>query len=563
MKLPSLKIRLDCLLLGLFAFLVFAPGFWWGAPHATNAERKQSWGVDDETPLGPLAELHNIIDPKPDRNLGYPLMYSFVVVAAYAPYLGYLKITGQWSRISGEYPFGLSDPVTALKVMTWIAHFVTVLMAVGIVLAMFGTGLVLKNRRTGVLAALFAMTSFPMFYYARTGNVDVPMLFFAALTLMMLARCVALGFTVHRSIWMGAFGGFALGTKEQVLGMFLVIPIVFLMACWREYEGRWKSLGFWKFPMVAGLSSFIALGLGSGMFVDPSRYFAHVEFLRDRMDVIAKGEVYLPFVFPFGWAENADYLYHLVGLLQSMITLPGLLLGVGGVAFLFLRRSSAVWFAIIAAAYFLFAFYSFRSPQMRYFIPLTFLLALPAASLVEAAWAHRNPAVRWGFMLVAVAVIAVNLLRGAGLTYEMIEDSRYQAASWLTERLVPGDTVEYFGPRDKLPALEAEVLMRESIEWKGIYSQPSNDDATIKEIVEGWEERRPRFIIIMPDVSSPPGIEHSNSCPRGAFEILQDPSQGFTLEAEFRTPPLLPWLPPPALDYPTVNPPIRVFSMVR
>ena len=94
----------------VFALALYVPGFWWGIPHATAPDRTHAWGTDDETPLGPLAEIHNIIQPKPDRNLGYPLMHSFVVSASYAPYLGYLWATGGLANISGAYPFGLADP---------------------------------------------------------------------------------------------------------------------------------------------------------------------------------------------------------------------------------------------------------------------------------------------------------------------------------------------------------------------------------------------------------------------------------------------------------------------
>ena len=192
-------------LLALLAFIVYFPGSWWGAPHATAPERTQSWGVDDETPLGPLAEIHNIIEPKADRNLGYPLMHSFVVAGAYTPYLGYLWLSGNWEEISAVYPFGMKNPVDSLKMMTYIAHWVCVVMGIVIVLATFEAGRVLKSQSTGIFAALFAMTSYPMFYYTRSGNVDVPMLFFLSLTIMVFARCQVFGFTVRRAAWIGIF----------------------------------------------------------------------------------------------------------------------------------------------------------------------------------------------------------------------------------------------------------------------------------------------------------------------------------------------------------------------
>ncbi|MDZ4674383.1 MAG: hypothetical protein SGI84_08010, partial [Gemmatimonadota bacterium] len=79
------------LLLVVLALVLYLPGAWWGAPIATGPERIHGWAVDDETPLGPLAQVNNILHPQEVQNLGYPLLHSFLVVGAYAPYLGWMR----------------------------------------------------------------------------------------------------------------------------------------------------------------------------------------------------------------------------------------------------------------------------------------------------------------------------------------------------------------------------------------------------------------------------------------------------------------------------------------
>ncbi|MCA9973918.1 MAG: glycosyltransferase family 39 protein [Anaerolineales bacterium] len=547
-------------LLGLFALLAYLPGSWWGAPHATAEERKQSWGVDDETPLGPLAEIHNIIEPKPDRNLGYPLMYSFVVAAAYAPYLGFLFLTGQWTTISGAYPFGFADPVATLKVMTYIAHLVTVLMGVGLVLAAYETGRVLWNRRAGILTALFALSSYPLFYYARNGNVDVPMLFFVALTIMMFAHCLAGGVTTRRLFWLGVFGGFALGTKEQAVAAFLIIPFVLLALQWRAHDGRWRSRAFWAAPAAGLLGGVLAFGFGSGLFVEPSRYIAHVQLISGRVDTIAAGDIYIPNIFPNTLSGNLQYLQKIGAFLVDMMTLPGLILGLAGLAGLIWRHPRKSWVGLTAVSYLLFIFLTLRAAQMRYLMPGAFLLAFPAGWLLAVGWESRHTAVRWGSALLAVGIVGFGLLRGAALTYEMINDSRFAAAAWLAPRLDAGDSVEYFGPVQNLPPLEAGVLTTMATEYFGIYVPTPKDDAKVREILQGWDTRQPEFIILLPDLTSPPGVHYNSSCPPQLCDAMLDGSLGFPLAARFQTEPLFPWLPLPELDYPSVNPPIYVFA---
>jgi hypothetical protein len=557
---PNLVVYL---LLAVFAFGVYLPGSWWGAPHATTQERTKSWGVDDETPLGPLAEIHNIIQPKPDRNYGYPLMYSFAASAAYTPYLAWLYVSGQWTEISGVYPFGMADPVTSLKAMTFIAHLLTVLMGVGVVLATFEIGRTLGNRSTGVLAALLAMSSYPMFYYARMGNVDVPMLFFTALTLVFFARSLHYGFTARRAIWLGLFAGLALATKEAALGVLLGIPVVLLLQNLREHNGTWTSWSFWRAPASGLLAAFIALGIGSGLFVEPSRYFLHLEEILSNIDKISAGNIYIPYVFPFSADGNIGYLQRVLELLTAMMSWPSLLLASGGMALMLVQNTRTRGLVILTLVYLAFVFVTLRSPQLRYFIPVIWLLSFPAAWLMSSAMDRSSPVLRQGAWLVATCIIAFNLLRGAGLTWEMLHDSRYAAGEWLAEHTEAGDTIEYFGPNGKLPPLPADVKTCSATFYGGIYVPVATDDAKVEEILQGWRERRPKYIILMPDQTSPPGVAYNSSCPPQLCDGLLDGSRGFTLAARFKTAPLFHWQKLPSLDYPTVNPPIHIFTLPK
>ena len=238
---------------GLIALGVYLPGFWWGVPSFADRQRSHSWSVDAAVPLGPLAEMHNIVEPKPNRNLGYPLMHSFIVSAAYTPYLAYAWVSGQFTHVSAVYPFGLTDPERSLTILTLIAHLVSVVMGVVIVLASYDAARVLWDRSTALLASFFAMLSFPMFYYTRTGNVDVPVLCFTALALAAFARMLASGVSLQRATWLGIFVGGALATKEPSLASFIAIPFVMLWLLYQQGETRWRSLQAWRIPLATAM----------------------------------------------------------------------------------------------------------------------------------------------------------------------------------------------------------------------------------------------------------------------------------------------------------------------
>ena len=296
----SIRLERSVVWIVVLALVLYLPGVWWGAPHATGPDRIKAWAVDDETPLGPLAELSNIANPRPDRNLGYPLLYSFLASAVYLPYLGYLYLTGRFRVPSGDYPFGLGDPVGTLWVLTVLAHLLTVLLSLGVILGAYRAAQAYWDRRTAIWSALFVMTAYPMFYYARTGNVDVPMLCFLALGYAILALILAQGVTIRRIALLGFAVGLALATKESALGVVIGMAIAALAAPRADGLARydWRNARWWRTWGAGILAALVALGAGSGFFIEPSRYVAHLAFLTGRVEAAPGSGGTIPLAFP-------------------------------------------------------------------------------------------------------------------------------------------------------------------------------------------------------------------------------------------------------------------------
>ena len=100
----AMKIDLDAqgrravFWLALAAIVLYLPLIGWGLPHATTATRVKAFAVDELLPLDALAEMHNtFVVSKPDRNYGYPWWHYVGLAAVQAPYVAYLKVSGQLS----------------------------------------------------------------------------------------------------------------------------------------------------------------------------------------------------------------------------------------------------------------------------------------------------------------------------------------------------------------------------------------------------------------------------------------------------------------------------------
>jgi hypothetical protein len=548
------KLQLYC---ALAALVLYLPASWWGAPHATAANRTHAWGVDDETPLGSLGQVINIVQPSPDRNAGYPKMHSFLVTAAIAPYLGTLWLTGGIERISGEYPFGLRDPVTALRHMTWIAHALSALLAALAIAAGFEAAALAWDSRSALLGAVAAILSFPMFYYARTGNVEAALLCGIALLTAACARYVVLGATRGRALWVGVFAGAAVATKEAAAGVVLGAAAAIAIA----ELGKGRRLG--EAARTWGWGALSALGvyaLTSGAALDTRWWVRHMTELTGKLaEVEAHGN---PAFSSFGSSlgGHMGLLLANVSQIASSLSAPGLVLAAIGLAISLGRERQRAWLVWPLLGYVGFLFVSLRIAELRYMLPASFILAFFAGRCVSVAWSSRNAA--WKVAAAAIFVVTVSIcgLRAASLTWQMLHDSRIAAGEWLAARTQTGDVIEYFGASETLPPLPAGVLSKREVEYGGMFVRYRADDARAQEIFDGLARRRPKFVIVVPDHTSAGDTEHPANLPPQLFASLVEQRLPLRLVASFRTPPLFPWLGEPRLDYPSMNPPIRVFA---
>jgi 4-amino-4-deoxy-L-arabinose transferase-like glycosyltransferase len=558
-------LRQRPIVLALLAASAYVPGFWWGAPYATAADRTNAWGVDDEPPLGPLAQAHDIFVRKKEinPNLGYPMLHPFMVLGAYAPYVGYLALSGGLKSPTVSYPHGFDDPVTALRNLTWIAHFLSVLLGVGIVLCAFGTARELWDETTGVFSAIGAMLVYPMFYYARNSNVDVPVLFFTAAALWTFAVVVMRGLTIRRAALFGALAGCAVATKEPSFASFVFVPFVLpFLRDPADSVPLWRRARLWRAAGVATLAAAGAYALGSGMVVDFVRWKAHLAFIRERVELGRAGGVAFAHFYPNTLEGHAQYAQRILAYIRDALSAPGLALGIVGIVLTIWQRKRSAILALSALGYVLVLFVSARVIQLRYVMPVTLILAIYAGYALTAAWRSRFPLLRWGTATLGVAAGATLLLWAIDLTDAMLSDSRYAAAAWLSERARPGDALEYFGSEHKHPPMPSWLTSRQAIPFRGSLYRADTSAVAVAAITSAWRERHPRFVVLVPDYTSAPGAAFAASCPPAIYRALEDGSLGYRHAVRFQSLTPLAWARRPPLDHPVVNPPIRIYERV-
>jgi hypothetical protein len=537
--------------LAVTAVLLYAPLVGWGVPHATAPDRTKTFATDEILPLEALAEMHNtFVVSKPDRNYGSPWWHYFVVSVAQAPYLAFLMARGELVRPSPTYPFGFADPVRALIVLTVIGRLVSVAMAAGIVVASFFFARALWDESTGIVAAILTMLNYLMFYYSRTGNLDVPAFFWSAIALAILATILADGLTTRRAAWLGVFAGLAVATKDQSVALFLPLALVLLLPRFNHRPGA----GYQLAPLAIGTSIAILVYVaGTGMVVDPQRHVTHVYSIFFNQSRVTNSALYFP---PIPRTVDGSRLL-IVGFLRGLATVMSLpVLVVAAVGFVMAVRAepSRALLLLPFVSVFILLVWLIGEVQLRYLLPLTlFVDAFAASALTKLRYSRLAVA----FVPVLVVICAWRLTIGMDLTYAQARDTRYDAADWFRRHAQPGDTVEYFGVKDTLPPLSAEVKSRRIMgreRWTGEFGHGPA-------VLAYLAARGPEYVIVIPDWTSRLDMAYSGDCPPEVFKALVDGRVAYRLVAYFPPQSFLPApLHRPPLDYPSVSPPVRLFA---
>ena len=539
------------LVLGLLAVALYLPMIGWGLPYATAPDRIKTFATDEILPLEGLAEMHNtFVVSKPDRNYGYPWWHYFVVSVAQAPYLAYLMLSGGMQTPAAEYPFGLRDPVEALVKLTLIGRAVSVLMGAAVVMAAYYFALTLWGHLTGVIAAMLTMLNYLMFYYSRTGNLDVPAFFWSSIGLAIFAKILVEGLTVRRAAWLGVFTGLAIATKDQAVVIFLPLGCVLLLPRFsRSPYGRYNVRAI----LIGLVACLITYSIGTGLLVDPQRHITHVYSLFFDQSRVTAGQAYWP-PYPKTWPGTLDLLSDYIAALVALSSWPVFLMSVLGVLVVLRSSPRFLVFLLPSAALFVLLIFPTGIVVRRYFLPLTLVTdAFAAVALVALSKSKFKPL----WIPMAVVLCGWRLLIGADLTYAQYHDTRYSAAKWIRAHAEPGDRIEYFGVTEVLPPLPVEIKTRRvagRTHWVGEFGHGPS-------VLRYLAKQGPEYLVVVPDWTSKPGMERSADCPPEVYAALADGSLGYTQVIFLSTPSVLPSaLRRPPLDNPSVAPPVRIFA---
>jgi 4-amino-4-deoxy-L-arabinose transferase-like glycosyltransferase len=336
-----------------------------------------------------------------------------------------------------------------------IARGVSIAMSIGIIYAVAKIVELAFGRRASLLAAAACSMNVILTYYGQTTNLDVPYLFWASLSLLMLARTIAL----HEPKLLrraAIFAALSVATKDQAYALFVLgLPIPLVL--W-AFSDRWVLEN--KKIVARELLISAAMGVALLLFVDgavvnPSGFHERVKFLtgpasqpyayysadaRGRVlaafDSVAKFESYYPIVFVFPLAFGFFRAFRVPERSKRVVAF---------VPF-FAIVSFTIFFNCIA-----------RRTEHRFLLPQMTLWAAYVGVGCDLLLS-LGPEIARRVFRVALAIAA---MWGAFLAIDveanLILDPRYDAENYLREHVAPGDVIEVHGKNVYLPRFPAKA----------------------------------------------------------------------------------------------------------
>ena len=323
----------------------------------------------------------------------------------------------------------------------------SLVMSLGLLIVVYRCGRELGDPLAGVLAAALLLSSVPFVYYAKMANLDVPYLFWFALSLLFFLRALrrarASDFTLFA---LGAAA--AVATKDQAFALY-VLTVPFLV--WdvvRPQPSEGASGGSRpgrRLVMMLG-TGVIAYAVLSGALVNTGGWLAHVRLIAGPASSAFR-------MFDQGLGGHVELLAQTARHLVFVLGWPSLLAVLAGLVIAWRERArhhALLATLVPALSYVLFFLLVVLYVYDRFLLPIALVLSLFGGLALARALRARS----WLGRGAAAAVLAFGFVRAASVDVLLARDSRYAVEDWLRREVGPGALVAAVGPLEYLPRLD-------------------------------------------------------------------------------------------------------------
>jgi Dolichyl-phosphate-mannose-protein mannosyltransferase len=485
------RVRTSFCIIIAVSLLSFGTAIDWGLPRAVSPETVGPWELDSVAPILPLNEAYHGFTRKGNDWVTYPILHLILLDIAYAPYLAVQYFQGDLKGPSTTFPYGLKDPIRICKDLTLIARLVSLAMGIGIVLMVYRITAELFSPQAAFWASLLSATLPPLSYYAKVSNLDVPYVFWLCLACWEHIRILKTQRLTHY-VRFGIFTAFAIATKDQAYGFFVLAPIIIIYALARRRTSETlhlkdlASAAFAKPLLLSMVVAITAFALANNLF-----FGGWSGFIRHLYTILGPGSQ--PWrQFPNTLAGQAALLLETKHLLVHMFGYGSLILCLAGVFYaVVMRQWLSLSLLLFPLSYYIFFIAVVGYTYTRFLLGPSVLLT-PFAGALIARLLKTKASVR----LPAVIAVACSLAwQGAitvNLALTLLNDSRHQAETWMRNHIASGATIEALISHERLlPHISKDWMV--SLCGQDEAGRPIPADLS----AAGLNSRNPQYIVLL------------------------------------------------------------------
>lgn len=487
-------------------FVAIAVGCDWGLPGP------DSWAPDSISPrscgLGAIVETY-----LPGHWHHYPPLQMAILTIVSLPWIAIAA--AHVGTNAGALGAELLHPLYMTGIEA-CARAVTAAMAIAIVVSTMRLwSRIGGSRRAGVAAGAIAATNATLVYYAHTGNLEVPYLFWIAWGLLELDR-VAAGEPREKQVLLIAAASVL--TKDQAAAAWILPLPLYLAIVPRLARGAPVV----RKPLVVAAVAAVALyAIVSGALVNPSGFAARI-----RTDVLGSGEAWASY--PRGAAGVAALARDALLRTPEFASWPIAAAAIAGVGMVVvemreLGRARALMPLVAAVSFTLVFNVGARRSEARFLLPQSLLL-LPYAAVAfdRASSRWRRATVFAGAVALAGSVVGV-----ASVDATLVADPRYQTERWLAS-LPAGARVEVYGGPHFLPRIPSKLVAVRAGVDPVADRQPIHGITDVVDPALDPRSRAPDAIVLSAELSNEAATEF-HGIPRFGLVAYHDEQSAKTL----------------------------------
>lgn len=459
-------------------------GLFWGLPAADG------WDNDGFAPRNFLTAL--ALTYTPGSYFTYPPLHAFL--------LAVLTLPGILIALFNVPAFTQADVIaefTKPAYMTFfavVARLVSAAMSLGIIWCVGEMARLVAGARAGLFAAGACALGVVLTYYGQVSNLDVPYLFWSALSLMLVMRAV-IQHQPRLFWWAALLAAAAVATKDQAYAVFaLTLPLFLLVWFAADPWPRRNARAVLVTLLPAAAASIFALLLVDGAITNPVGFARRLAFLAG-----PASQDYAAYIAgPAGWLALLGDMARFFSRGYGAVLL---LLAAGGLGW-HLSRSrgdKSVWVAgllpLLAIVSFIVCFnFSALRTDHRFLLPQAVFSCVYIGIAASALAFHAHRWMAWGARLVLTGTALVALHHCIAVNAAMLMDPRYAAERWMAAHVRPGDTIEIYGQNIFQPRFPADVRVQRIGQGDLKLRNPLPG---VTEVQQAFTVRRdPRFIVI-------------------------------------------------------------------